>query len=413
MFALYCTCTCTTDGGGSIDVDELQALVTAFGGKISRDEAQAMLDEYDMDGGGTIDFTEFMVLIYKIQRGTIDLATSDLAQVLVEAKSQLKIFEEIEEVGRHPPEFCSVSHFGGSPVACNFTIQGPTGSPYEGAEITLQMVFFDGYPYRQPDVQFQGRVISLHVLPQLSGDARLLHIKEIWNSEWNMRKLLLHTVDVLLQPDPDMLTDKFHSIYTAWEAALRHTAPVLEAALRKEAAARVRNAVQARELARVNRDKRVQELQELRAEKKAAAAALAMQVANAPIGGPFRATPLVPPSPALEAVPEPEAVDPVAQAESAVSAAEQTVVRTAEEAAEAERLATEEEVLAELRRRVGALSMDELSDEATRKRILALSRIEKMHLGTMLMHLVDLPKYNESIRTFMKKCGPSTSLNSH
>ncbi len=28
-----------------------------------------MLNEYDMDGGGTIDFVEFMVLIYKIQVG--------------------------------------------------------------------------------------------------------------------------------------------------------------------------------------------------------------------------------------------------------------------------------------------------------------------------------------------------------
>jgi hypothetical protein len=52
-----------------------------------------MLDEYDMDGGGTIDFMEFMILIYKIQRGTIDLANSDLALAMMEAKSQLKLFE--------------------------------------------------------------------------------------------------------------------------------------------------------------------------------------------------------------------------------------------------------------------------------------------------------------------------------
>jgi len=37
--------------------------IISFGGKISLAEAQAMLDEYDMDGGGTIDFFEFMVLI--------------------------------------------------------------------------------------------------------------------------------------------------------------------------------------------------------------------------------------------------------------------------------------------------------------------------------------------------------------
>lgn len=206
------------DNGGSIDVDELQALITNFGSKISREDAQAMLDEYDMDGGGTIDFVEFMVLIYKIQRGTIDLSSSDLARALIEAKSQLKIFEEIEEVSRDPPQYCTVAHFGGTPVACNFHIEGPVGTPYEGTTMTLQMVFHDGYPFRQPDIQFQGRVMSLHVLPQLSGDARLIHIKEIWTAEWSMHKLLVHTVDVLTNPEPDLLPDTFYHIYKSWES---------------------------------------------------------------------------------------------------------------------------------------------------------------------------------------------------
>jgi Ca2+-binding EF-hand superfamily protein len=33
-------------------VDELKALVESFGGKISQEDAQNMLDAYDMDGGG-------------------------------------------------------------------------------------------------------------------------------------------------------------------------------------------------------------------------------------------------------------------------------------------------------------------------------------------------------------------------
>jgi len=59
------------DNGGSIDASELQALIVAFGSKISIEDAQNMLNEYDMDGGGTIDFVEFMVLVYKIQRGKV------------------------------------------------------------------------------------------------------------------------------------------------------------------------------------------------------------------------------------------------------------------------------------------------------------------------------------------------------
>ena len=42
------------DQGGSVDVDELQQLIGSFGGFISRDDAQALLDAYDLDGGGTI-----------------------------------------------------------------------------------------------------------------------------------------------------------------------------------------------------------------------------------------------------------------------------------------------------------------------------------------------------------------------
>ena len=56
-------------------------------------QAQAILDEYDIDGGGTIDFVEFMILIYRIQRGTVEMENNDLAQALMEAKSQLPIFE--------------------------------------------------------------------------------------------------------------------------------------------------------------------------------------------------------------------------------------------------------------------------------------------------------------------------------
>lgn len=34
-----------------------------------------------------------MILIYRIQRGTVDMESNDLAQALMEAKSQLPIFE--------------------------------------------------------------------------------------------------------------------------------------------------------------------------------------------------------------------------------------------------------------------------------------------------------------------------------
>jgi hypothetical protein len=43
---------------------------------------------------GSIDFIEFMMLMFKIQRGTIDLEENALAQSMIEAKAQIKIFED-------------------------------------------------------------------------------------------------------------------------------------------------------------------------------------------------------------------------------------------------------------------------------------------------------------------------------
>lgn len=43
-------------------------------------------------------------------------------------------------VSKNPPEFCSVDNFGGSPITCEFSIRGPTGTPYEGFVIKLQFV---------------------------------------------------------------------------------------------------------------------------------------------------------------------------------------------------------------------------------------------------------------------------------
>lgn len=46
-----------------------------------------------MDGGGTIDFVEFMVLIYKIQHGAVNIEDDELTSGLLEVKTQLRVFE--------------------------------------------------------------------------------------------------------------------------------------------------------------------------------------------------------------------------------------------------------------------------------------------------------------------------------
>jgi ubiquitin-protein ligase len=183
---------------------------------VSLAEAQAMLDEYDLDGGGTIDFTEFMVLIYRIQRGTVDLQSNDLARAMKEAKSQLRIFEEIEDVGRNPPAHCKVVDFGGAIVTCKFLIEGPASSPYRGGRFLLQMVFNDGYPFRHPDIKFLTRMFSVNILSQLDGDGRLMHIQGLWDAEWTIHKLLEHIVQLLITPDLELLPIPFKNILEGW-----------------------------------------------------------------------------------------------------------------------------------------------------------------------------------------------------
>jgi hypothetical protein len=47
-----------TDGGGSIDVDELRMAMKSLGQKMTKAEAEALMLELDTGGDGSIDFEE-------------------------------------------------------------------------------------------------------------------------------------------------------------------------------------------------------------------------------------------------------------------------------------------------------------------------------------------------------------------
>uniref|UniRef100_A0A6U4ML33 EF-hand domain-containing protein n=1 Tax=Hemiselmis andersenii TaxID=464988 RepID=A0A6U4ML33_HEMAN len=49
-----------TDGGGTIDVDELRAAMKALGQNRTKAEVKALMEEIDSSGEGVIDFSEFM-----------------------------------------------------------------------------------------------------------------------------------------------------------------------------------------------------------------------------------------------------------------------------------------------------------------------------------------------------------------
>merc|ERR1712072_298860 len=52
-----------SDGGGTIDIDELGTAMEALGFQPKKGEIKKMVDDLDKDGDGTIDWDEFMILM--------------------------------------------------------------------------------------------------------------------------------------------------------------------------------------------------------------------------------------------------------------------------------------------------------------------------------------------------------------
>jgi ubiquitin-protein ligase len=162
-----------------------------------------------------------MVLIYKIQRGTINLVNNNLAQIILESKTQLKIFEEIEQVHSSPPLYCSIGHYGGSPIVCECLLVGPPETPYYNKKLTVELTIFEGYPYHHPELRIMSnRIYHINFMNQLMGFSRVLHFHQLWQPDWNINRLLQHLIDLLRQPSVELLPEPFQEIYYEWENEL-------------------------------------------------------------------------------------------------------------------------------------------------------------------------------------------------
>ena len=49
---------------------------------------------------------------------------------------------------------------------------------------------------------------------------RFMHMKYIWDATWTMHRMLSHTVDLLIHPDPALLPDNLYEIYSMWKEGL-------------------------------------------------------------------------------------------------------------------------------------------------------------------------------------------------
>uniref|UniRef100_A0A669DNX7 Troponin C, skeletal muscle n=1 Tax=Oreochromis niloticus TaxID=8128 RepID=A0A669DNX7_ORENI len=57
-----------TDGGGDISTKELGTVMRMLGQNPSREELDAIIEEVDEDGSGTIDFEEFLVMMVRLMK---------------------------------------------------------------------------------------------------------------------------------------------------------------------------------------------------------------------------------------------------------------------------------------------------------------------------------------------------------
>lgn len=221
-----------------------------------------------------------------------------------------------------------------------------------------------------------------------------------------MRTLLEHTVDILSNPDPELLPDNLYTIYKSWENTFHEKLHTLRPQI-------VRNVREAEEKARRERE------QQARRSVRPSPRAEAKEHNNtneekdvmnpSKHGTPYHSThPSAAPSKHTTPRDETHFKDTLVadtKPPSIPSSARDSPMGDVVEPVITE-VTFDEKVAAETHRVITSLSMDDISTPDTRKKILILSRIERMHLPIMLLYLVHREKYNETVCAFMKAQKP-------
>jgi calmodulin len=71
------------DGDGRITSEELGSVMRSLGQHPTNAEVQDMINEVDTDGDGTIDFTEFIIMMTRMRSDTVE-----------EIREAFKVFDE-------------------------------------------------------------------------------------------------------------------------------------------------------------------------------------------------------------------------------------------------------------------------------------------------------------------------------
>ncbi|XP_077432820.1 troponin C, skeletal muscle [Vanacampus margaritifer] len=99
-----------TDGGGDISTKELGTVMRMLGQNPSREELDAIIEEVDEDGSGTIDFEEFLVMMVQ------QLKEDQAGKSEEELSECFRIFDKNGDGFLDREEFGDILHMTGEPV---------------------------------------------------------------------------------------------------------------------------------------------------------------------------------------------------------------------------------------------------------------------------------------------------------
>jgi ubiquitin-conjugating enzyme E2 S len=113
-----------------------------------------------------------------------------------------KILKELRELANKPLEDVQVHVKGDNIRSIEATIIGPTGTPYDGGEYTIRLVFGADFPNVPPKGYFLTKIFHPNVASE-TGEICVNTLKRDWKSDYGLKKILVAVRSLLIVPNPD------------------------------------------------------------------------------------------------------------------------------------------------------------------------------------------------------------------
>jgi ubiquitin-protein ligase len=110
--------------------------------------------------------------------------------------------KEINDLAMDCPDWCRVIFPSQNALDLEFTMHGPTGTPYEGGVFRIRIKLARDYPFKPPKVTCLSRVYH----PNISTDHGGFHLdilKDDWSPSARIHKVITACSNYLAEPDAD------------------------------------------------------------------------------------------------------------------------------------------------------------------------------------------------------------------